>query len=429
MKIENKVRFSIVRFLKELFTKNILIKLLSLVFAMLIWGYVMTDQNPVRTKTVTDVPVNFEGESDLIARRLVVRSDRAEALKNITVKVDTELTKYADFSANNITASISLRNVSGPGTYTLPISVTAVDGSVVGEQQEVTIEIDNLVTKQRIPVEVSLLGELPPGYWSGSPEMASGFVEITGASKDISSVVKAVCSIDLTDRRETYNESTAVELQNSAGEKVTAPLLGELPSIPIKLSILRMAELPVNVDAAITGRDELPVNYEIVSYSVSPSSNITVVGEASVIDALTGIGIEPIDVSNRKESVEEEVALLLPEGVTSLDGDTISVRVNIRQKLQTLPLTAVPIVVRGTNNKLTYTLDTPSTDVTITGQVGFISDLSRDDVVIYADVTGLTAGTYEIELRLDFPKKESMLNEVTYTLSDAKASVTVRNKD
>ncbi|HMM32205.1 MAG TPA: hypothetical protein PKB13_10560, partial [Clostridia bacterium] len=107
MNTKNKIRFSVLKFLKNLFTKNILIKFLSLLFAMLVWGYVMMDQNPMRIKTVENVAVNFDAEGDLIARKLVVRSDRNQALKSITVKVNTELTKYADLDASDITASIS----------------------------------------------------------------------------------------------------------------------------------------------------------------------------------------------------------------------------------------------------------------------------------------------------------------------------------
>lgn len=423
---KNKVAVSVLQFLKNLFTKNILLKLLSLLFAMIIWGYVMTDQNPVRTKTVAEVPVNFEGESDLIARRLVVRSDRSEALKNITVRVDTELTKYADLDANDVTASISLRNVNGPGIYTLPINVTSADGNVLGPVQEVTIEIDNLDSTS-IPLEIKLFGELPAGYWNDDPLPASNYVKIEGAAKDIASVAKAVCTIDVTDRKRTYNESTAVELQNSAGEAVNVTLLGQIPSVPVKLTILRMAELPINLDAAILGADELPVNYEIVTTSISPSSMVTVIGEADLIDSLSGIDIETIDVSGQKESVEETVALLLPEGVTSLNGDTVDVRINIRQSLKTLSFAAIPVEVRGLGSKLAASVNIESTDIEIEGRIGLMNELSRDDVVLYADVKGMNAGTYQIELRLELPKEE-MLSEVTYTIRDLIVAVTLRNK-
>ena len=116
----------------------------------------------------------------------------------------------------------------------------------------------------------------------------------------------------------------------------------------------------------------------------------------------------------------------MPEGVTSLNGNTIQVRVNIRQKMQTLSFSAVPVEVQGLGKKLAATLNLSSTNVTITGQVSLMSALSRDDVVVYADVTGLSAGTYQVELRLGLPN-ESMLSEVTYTIAAPYAEVIIRN--
>ncbi len=426
MRINNNLGLSVLKFLKNLFTKNILLKVLSLLFAMLIWGYVMMSQNPVRTKTVEEVPVNFDGESDLLARKLVVRGDRAEILKSIIVKVDTELTRYADLDASDIAATISLRSVSGPGIYKIPINAVSSEGNVVSfSPDEVTLEVDNLV-KKPVPVEVSLTGALPEGYWNDEPEFSGSYIEIEGASQDISSIVKAVCVIDLTDRTKTYNESTSVELQNSNGEVVEASLLGELPAMPVKITILRKAQLPLNVEAAIKGLENLPVNYEYVGFGASPSSIVTVIGEAAVIDGLTGIDIEPIDVSNQKDTVEAEVALILPEGVTSLSGDTVEIRVNIRQKLDKHTFPDLPIEVRGLGKHLTATLDETTVDVTLEGQIGLISELLRKEVGVYADVTGLSAGTYEIELRLSLPS-ESMLAQVSSVFSIKTVKVTIRN--
>ena len=59
--------------LKSFFTKNIAIKVLSLMFAILLWGYVLMTQNPPRVKTVTDVTVSIEGEADLTTRKLTLR--------------------------------------------------------------------------------------------------------------------------------------------------------------------------------------------------------------------------------------------------------------------------------------------------------------------------------------------------------------------
>ena len=69
--------------LKTFFTKNLAIKILSLVFAMLLWGYVLMTQNPQREKTISNVKVSIEGEADLTTRKLTIRGDRSALLDDI----------------------------------------------------------------------------------------------------------------------------------------------------------------------------------------------------------------------------------------------------------------------------------------------------------------------------------------------------------
>ena len=54
--------------LKNAFTKNLALKIVSLIFAMLLWGYVLMSENPQRTKTLTNVPISVEGGARLPQR-------------------------------------------------------------------------------------------------------------------------------------------------------------------------------------------------------------------------------------------------------------------------------------------------------------------------------------------------------------------------
>ena len=44
------------------------LKVIAFIFAMLLWGYVLTDQKPVREKDVGNVSTSFDGEAELIAQ-------------------------------------------------------------------------------------------------------------------------------------------------------------------------------------------------------------------------------------------------------------------------------------------------------------------------------------------------------------------------
>ena len=58
MKKKNKVLLAVWNAIKTFFTTNLLIKIVSLVFAVILWGYVMTNVNPSRSKTLYGIPVS-----------------------------------------------------------------------------------------------------------------------------------------------------------------------------------------------------------------------------------------------------------------------------------------------------------------------------------------------------------------------------------
>ena len=174
-------------FLKKLFLKNLGIKIASLVFATILWGVVLTVQNPNRVKPLTNVPVSFEGSSDLLNRNLVVRGNPLKELGNITVRVSTPITNYMQLNADQISAYISLNKVTAAGTWSLPVnasvSVRPTDTRVESvEPEKVTVEIDTLMTKT-VPVEPYYEGTVPDGYWAANAELGRSYVDISGPSR------------------------------------------------------------------------------------------------------------------------------------------------------------------------------------------------------------------------------------------------------
>ena len=65
---------------KTFFSKNIALKIISLAFAVLLWGYVMMETDPERTKIISDVTVSFDGEDELQSKNLTVQGNRSQLL-------------------------------------------------------------------------------------------------------------------------------------------------------------------------------------------------------------------------------------------------------------------------------------------------------------------------------------------------------------
>lgn len=422
---KNDIGAMILNWLKGFFTKNLALKIVSLLFAMLIWGYVMVEVNPKRVKTITDVPISFSGESSLHDRGLAVRGDRDDILRNVTVRVKVQLTDYTGLDASDISASVSLRPVNKADTYKLKIDATSSLGTVENvSPSEITIEVDELAT-MLVPIDVEYSGELPEGYWKSEPTLASQSIKVSGPRDDVSTISKAICTIDLEDRTTSYNEAILLKYVDKNGDEIdTALFLDTLPSVVVKMDVMRIVELPINAADAVLGADALPANYEVYDVVATPPT-VRVVGSENALSGLTGIKIENIDVSGSTSSVQQNVVITAPEGTTLLDDPNITVYVGIREKQDSAQFKGVPIETKGLGKKLTAELSATECDVSITGRTSLMKLLRRKDVSVYVDLTGLTAGTYKITPMVSLASKE-MQTDLQWTVSLPEVTVTIK---
>ena len=254
---------------------------------------------------------------------------------------------------------------------------------------EITIEVDELAT-MLVPIDVEYSGELPEGYWKSEPTLASQSIKVSGPRDDVSTISKAICTINLEDRTTSYNEAILLKYVDKNGDEIdTALFLDTLPSVVVKMDVLRIVELPINAAEAVLGADALPANYEVYDVVATPPT-VRVVGSESALSGLTGIQIENIDVSGSSSSVQQNIEITAPEGTTLLDDPNITVYVGIREKQDSVQFKGVPVETKGLAKKLTAELSAAECDVNITGRTSLMKLLQRKDVSVYVDLTGLT---------------------------------------
>lgn len=413
--------------LKTFFTKNMALKIIALVFAMLLWGYVLTDQKPVRTKIIPEVTTSFDGEAELIAQGYCVRGDRSEILQNVTVTVRAQITNYAYVNANSITASISLRNISEAREYDLPIQ--AVVNSSLGVVQSVSpstvqVEIDTLVTKT-IPITTSFNGELPDGYWADMDALsATTKLDITGPKTDISTITHGECVVDLTDRTSTIYSTFDVTFFDKNNNVVSSEIIiGTLPTSTVRLPIYPMKNVPIDVSSSLVGADNLAANHEIIKAVATPET-VRLVGEQAVLDKIDTIQLEPIAINGLDSTMTVSGELVVPDGVRLLDSTTVSILLEVREMVISQTFEQLEIQVHGKQGRANVTLDTTTADLTVEGRYSLVSILSRSDVQLFVDVTSFTPGVYKLPLSV-LVRDEAATIELTTALSIAEVTVTI----
>ena len=440
MENEQKPLGSVRAFFKRFITNNLWIKISALFFALVLWGVVLTTQNPERVKVISNVPVTFRGQSDLHAKGLVVRGHPLEQLGGVSVRVSTPVSSYKDLTEDYLTATVNLDNVTSAQIWTLSVNPSilfpfAADSWVDATTPEkITVEIDTLISKT-VPIEVRHDGTLPEGYWADEAELAGDngpikSIVIRGPKQDVQRVTKAVCIVGLTDRIESYNDAVNLVLWDETGKEIDATLfLDELPSVTVKMQVIPKKTIPVDVMGSLLGEDNLPANYELIEAIATPE-HLTIVGEMVTLATISSMKVEGLDIAGRREAVDEKQrALIIPEGVRVLGNvGAVDVYVNIQEKTNRKEFKAVPIEVAGLARDLDATLSIDTVDISVDGRVTLVDVLDRTDIRAFVDLKNIREGRYEdIGITISIVDDATTL-ELLVIQSVAQVDVTVGKK-
>lgn len=418
--------------IKGFFTKNIGIKIAALIFSMLLWGYVLTDVNPYRVKPLDNISLSFDGEAELLTQGLCIRGDRTEILQPISAQVRTQLTNYADLNSSAVNAVVSLKNISMPGEYQLPIRATVSSFTSSGTVQSVSpaavpVVIDKLVTKT-VPVSCETEGQLPDGYWADMENLSyTSKVDIQGPKTDIAQISRAVCTVDLTDRTATVFGTFELTLYDFDDNVIDSDIaIGTIPATTVRIPVYPMKEVPVNWEDSIIGSDKVAANHEIASVACTPST-VRLVGTQSALDEIDSVCFEPVSVSGSNDTVTFESQLIIPENVRNLDTENVAVTVDIQESESELNFEDLKVEVTGLDKELEAKVTPETINLKLEGRVALLSVIKRSDVKVDVDVTGLEAGVYELPLTF-YARNDDATAELIFSPSVETVAVVIVNK-
>ena len=384
----NKKKNSFIAYIKS----NWIIILLCFVSAVIMWALIMKDENPERTKTIQNVQLVFDGEADLLSRHFVVVGDRDEIIPRITVKVTTDLLKYADLSEANITASVDLRKVNGEGEHELSVTAVSNNGTVVSVYPKtVTITVDRL-NQKKVPVEVTTKNSLPSGYEAGDIKVSRDSIQIEGAKGIISDVVKAYYEIDLKHITSGINESVTLTLLDNDNNSVSdSEIYGEIPSVNVSMPVYSVRELGFDLQSALVNTELINPNYEIVNYYTVPEKVKVLTLDEEIFDNYDLIKLDSvIDISGAKSNIEKKVSFTVHEDAwLDEDIEKVEVHIIINEKQVEKTFENVKVKISGESDKYSYTYTVIMADVTIRCGISLANKIDRDNIILTANVSGI----------------------------------------
>lgn len=330
----------LIKKIKPYITNRWQIKLISILVALFLWGSLISeDPSLTRQKTFNDVAISVQNVESLAKSGFVITSD-LNALPLIRLSVDVPQKMLDTVSPSNYNLRIDLSKIKTIGKQTVPILYTSSSlyGNVAAiSQKEVTLEVDELRTRRRLPVDLNEIGTIPDGYFASAPSINPLRINISGPRKIIESVARAVATYDISSlKTAARTQYTAVpfELYDYDGNKVDKSLISveseegtTIDTMLVEQTLYLYKPIAINENSAYSGIPKQ--GYKIKSVKIEPSS-VYVAGSEEVLSAIKAIDLEnPIDLTNMSDTVIRSVKILKPTSAFSISQGAVYVTIEI----------------------------------------------------------------------------------------------------
>ena len=404
--------------LKMSLTNNIGLKFLAVLIALVLWLAIVNVNDPEKTITVSNIPISVTNESAITSRDMVYNV-KSEQYLNITVSGKRSI--VSNLSAEDFRATASLKELSKVNS--IPVDVTTKNASlgrkitiVKQSAQTILVDVENVEEKDFTDLVVEYTGKVADGYVAGLSSMSTDEVTVKAPTSIIDKIKKVAvrCSLDGTTTN--ISKKCPVILYDKNDKEIKSDEI-ELSDkkIRVNVNVLRAKQVPIST----INKDELgkPADGYVVDDVILSSDSITVYGSEESLDSIESLDIQDdIDVSDAKGDVTQNIDVTgkLPKGLSVSGESTITVKVLIKKLItRTFEYDASEVSLNDLSSNLDVQLVTKKVKVTLQGEEEVISQLTKDDIAISADLGKVKEGTTTVHVDVAVPDKNTLMNNVT----------------
>lgn len=377
----------------EVFRRNLGVKVVSFLFAILFWLFVLNQGTP--DKLIPEQTVSIPLVASGLNQDMVVMTQ----LPLVRVRL-----QGINPSANikDIYAEVDL-SAGVPGENNYVIKVNTPPGTNVVDLQPANIKLTlDTVQEKTVPVQAVVTGNPANDYQVGTIIIKPSAVNVRGPSSMLGTLDKVIVEVSVTGANETIQVSRPVSFRDKEGKPIFGPnpsldILSAYPSsvdviAPVIAKELSSKMIPLKVTSSGT-----PVSgMELRSLVPSPA-NVQVVGTPQALKGFDSLSIGPVDISNLKENKTFQIPIeqvKLPQGVSLLSGTTLSVIAQISPGPVQKTLSKVAVQIHNIGEGLEMDQAIPPIDIVIEGLADSLKDVTADQIQLWVDASGQAAGSY-----------------------------------
>ena len=377
--------------MKKALTRNLGLKLASLVLAFVLWFLVAQIYDPKDTVTFNNIQVRLINTELLDEEGKVYEVLDNSNLVRVTVTGPQSIVK-SELRRSDIVAEADMSKLTDINTIAITYYCENVSNDSVeikGNHDSVRLNVEDKTSKW-IKLESNTIGEVASGYLIGNVTLDQTNIEVTGPKSAISQVDHAGVDINVTDSTSSLSANVDIKLYDADDNELTLESVKKnVNSAHMTVEVLATKEVPVEIEYMgvpedgymATGEVESSVPTVRIAGTASALVGISAITVPEDRMNITGQSSDLVDIINLKEYLPSNVRL----AKKSFDGK-ITATVYIE------PIDTKDLTIPADNISITGVPDGMEAEVTSTAEDYNItvSGLTRDVSILRdSSVTGV----------------------------------------
>jgi YbbR domain-containing protein len=396
------------------------IRIISVLIAILLWFIVLDHQNPITERTVS-IPLRTNKE---VLKNNNISLVSSNVPNTVDVVIRGRQQRLDRVSSNDFLAFLDFSPIEDVNDTELGISLP----EYIGEQDIVVLDVNPKVVKvnlenivrREFPIDIKWVGEFPNGYEAVNVKTNPNTIIL----EELESLVNSISSVTVTVDRQQLLEGNSInkriEMFNESGRNIS------IPGANIQVNVAYTLTKTVNATTTITGKPK--DDYYVKDYTLSQNT-VRIMGDYNLIKDITEVKAEQLNVSNAEASFQKELLLQLPEDVQLYKTDsTITAQVNIQQfshRMISIPKASITIFGGDVTGKMIYRILEDDIAFSVKGPGEILDSLDIRAIRGFADVSGINEGTATIEIRISLPSGIYMDDTVSVTVEAEEAVLAI----
>jgi YbbR domain-containing protein len=377
--------------MRKKITHNLGLKIISALFAIVLWLIVVNIIDPVESKTFNNIQVTVENESVIAEQGKVY--DITDNSDTISVNVKGRRSALEALKSADFLATADMKEMIVLDTVPIEVSVTKYNDKIeeiIPKTKTLKISIEDSATKQ-FAINTNITGTPGDGFAVGDISCNPSVLKVTGAASVVNKISKVAVTVDVDGMTNTINTTATPKFYDSDGSVIESTSLEyKTEDIEVSVDMLRTKEIELKFDIKGTPAED----YKWVGTVCSPDK-IIIAGEEEALAKIDTINITDnhVNVSGATANVQQaiDITKYIPSTVRLVNSSEASVLVTAiieKLKTQNIEITMNSIALQNLPSKYSASYaNTNNVLVAVKGLSEVVSQINASNITASVDLS------------------------------------------